>query len=185
MDRLERVRKRSRPTTRWVRRLLLATTVAALTVWAADALFAPSADGQQAPASGQPAPARPAPHGTPKGWKFTLPKGNPAKGREVFEKLECYSCHQVAGERFPTPTDTEKIGPELASMAGHHPPEFFAESIVNPGAVVDNRAWRAPDGSSKMPSYNDTMTVQDLIDVVAYLKALKVPAGAKPHQHHH
>ena len=34
-------------------------------------------------------------HGTPKGWKFSWPKGDPAKGREVFAKLECYSCHEV------------------------------------------------------------------------------------------
>jgi mono/diheme cytochrome c family protein len=179
------VRERPRSTTRWARRLLLVTTVAALALWIADALRAPVADGQQPPASGQPAPARPAPHGTPKGWKFTLPKGNPAKGRDVFEKLECYSCHQVAGEPFPAPSDAARVGPELASMAAHHPPEYFAESIVNPSAVVDNRAWRGADGSSKMPSYNDTITVQELIDVVAYLKALKPPAGAKPHQHHH
>jgi mono/diheme cytochrome c family protein len=165
--------------------VVLLTAVAALTVWIADARRAPIADAQQAPPSGQPAPTRPGPHGTPKGWKFTLPKGNPAKGREVFEKLECYSCHQVAGERFPAPSDTARLGPELASMAGHHPPEFFAESIVNPSAVVDDRAWRGPDGSSKMPSYNDAITVQELIDLVAYLKALKPPAGAKPQQHHH
>jgi mono/diheme cytochrome c family protein len=179
------VRDRSRSTTRWARRLLLVTAAATLTLWTADALLAPVADGQQTPPSGPPAPARPAPHGTPKGWKFTLPKGNPAKGREVFEKLECYSCHQVAGERFPAPNDAARVGPELASMASHHPAEFFAESIVNPSAVVDDRAWRGADGSSKMPSYNDTITVQELIDVVAYLKALKPPPGAKPHQHHH
>jgi len=62
------------------------------------------------PAPGRPAaPGAPTPshvHGTPKGWRFTLPNGDPAKGREVFQKLECYSCHEVRGERFPSPSDS-------------------------------------------------------------------------------
>lgn len=124
--------------------------------------------------SGMPAMSQPEMHATPEGWKFTLPKGDPSKGREVFAKLECYSCHEVKGEKFPRPSGGDKIGPELASMAGHHPAEFFAESIINPGAVVDKgRGYEAPDGSSKMPSYNDSMTVQDLVDLVAFLQALK------------
>ena len=126
-------------------------------------------------------------HATPDGWKFTLPKGDPAKGREVFVKLECYSCHEVKGEKFPGPSDSDRIGPELASMAGHHPAEFVAESIVNPGAVVEKgRGYEAPDGSSKMPSYNDSMTVQELVDVVAFLQALKPPTDAPmAHGTHH
>src|SRR5436190_6868717 len=44
-------------------------------------------------------PAAPA-HGTPKNWKFKLPKGDAAKGREVFAKLECHACHEVRGESF-------------------------------------------------------------------------------------
>ena len=39
------------------------------------------------------------------GWRFTMPKGDPAKGRAVFEKFECYDCHEVRWENFPYPTD--------------------------------------------------------------------------------
>jgi len=70
----------------------------------------------RAPAQ-RPAPDPHAGHGTPKGWKFTLPKGDPAKGREVFAKLECYACHEVKGEKFPAPRDKDRVGPELAAMA--------------------------------------------------------------------
>jgi mono/diheme cytochrome c family protein len=122
-------------------------------------------------------------HGTPKDWKFTLPKGDPGKGRAVFEKLECYSCHEVRGESFPAPTIKASGGPELAQMGPMHPPEFFAESVVNPSAVVDPE-YRAPDGSSRMPAYNDEITVQELIDLVAYLAALRPPADAADvHKH--
>lgn len=121
-------------------------------------------------------------HGTPPNWRFTLPKGDPAKGRAAFEKFECYKCHEVKGERFPAPDDKRNAGPELAQMSGHHPLEFFAESIVNPSAVID-KGYAAPDGSSKMPSFNDSMTVQEVVDLSAYLRNLKPPAGAAGHQH--
>jgi mono/diheme cytochrome c family protein len=138
-----------------------------------------------APAPGRPlAPGAPAPpdvHGTPKGWRFTLPKGDPAKGREVFQKLECYSCHEVRGEHFPSPSDPGRAGPELSMMGPLHPPEFFAESIINPSAVVErSRGYAAADGSSKMPSYGSLLTVQETIDLVAYLRQLRPPAASAP-----
>ena len=120
-------------------------------------------------------------HGTPEGWKFTLPKGgDPARGRGAFVKFECFFCHEVKGESFPAP-DPGKVGPELSFMAGLHPPEYFAEAIINPDAVIDSgRGYEAPDGSSKMPSFNEDMTVRELVDLVAYLVNLKPPAAAAP-----
>lgn len=118
-------------------------------------------------------------HGTPKGWKFTLPGGNPSKGREVFAKLECYACHEVKGEKFPAPTERDKAGPELSQMGPLHDAEYFAEAVINPSAVVEKaKGYQGPDGSSKMPSFNDSMTVQELIDLVAYLGGLEAAAGA-------
>jgi mono/diheme cytochrome c family protein len=114
-------------------------------------------------------------HQTPEGWKFTWPTGDPVKGREVFVKLECYSCHEVTGETFPVPS--EAVGPELSMMAPLHDKEYFAEAIIHPNAVIQKgRGYEATDGSSKMPSYNDLLTVQELIDLVAYVKGLKPPA---------
>ena len=57
----------------------------------------------QQPVKPSPAPrAQPhGEHGMPAGWKFSWPNGTPAKGRVVFLKLECYSCHEVKGEKFP------------------------------------------------------------------------------------
>jgi len=120
----------------------------------------------------------------PEEWRFTLPPGNAARGREVFLKFECYSCHQVLGEKFPEPGG-DAIGPELSQMGPKHPPEYFVESIMNPNAVVEDR-YRAEDGRSKMPSFNDIMTVEELIDLVAFLKSLGgghpgAPAGAPGH----
>ena len=76
----------------------------------------------------------------------------------MFVKLECYSCHEVKGERFPAPSEAGKVGPELSMMGPMHPPAYFLEAVVNPNAVVEQgKGYDAPDGSSKMPSYNDAI----------------------------
>lgn len=116
-------------------------------------------------------------HGTPAGWTLSWPPGDPGRGRAAFLRFECYSCHEVRGERFPMPNEPGKLGPELSSMGPLHEPAYLVEAIVNPNAVVDRgQGYDAPDGSSKMPSYNDSLTVQELIDLVAYLKTLRPPA---------
>jgi len=142
---------------------------------------------QPRPAGRAPAPSAPhAGHGTPEDWKFSWPNGNPARGREVFVKFECYACHEVRGAKFPVPTEQGKVGPELASMGSLHEPAYFAEAIVNPNAVIEKgKGYAAPDGSSKMPSFNDSMTVQEAVDLVAYLRSLKPPAdGGAEHKGH-
>jgi len=109
--------------------------------------------------------------GVPRGWKFLLPPGDPAAGRQVFASMKCFECHEIKGEAFP-PGD-RKPGPELTGMGAHHPVEYFAESILNPNRViVDGAGYTGPDGLSKMPEYADTMTLRQLVDVVAYLKSL-------------
>lgn len=107
----------------------------------------------------------------PMEWRFTLPKGDLAKGRQAFVKFECYSCHQVIGENFPAPGG-EAVGPELRQMGPMHPPEYFVESIMNPSAVIGEDRYRGADGRSKMPSFNDIMTVEELIDLATFLKSL-------------
>lgn len=144
----------------------------------------PLAAGSQHPSRpARPAtPPRPADphggHGTPEGWKLTWPEGDPERGREVFARFECYKCHEVKGQSFPGPTDREAVGPELSAMGPLHDPEYFAEAIVNPTATIEKgKGYQAPDGSSKMPSFNDSMTVQELIDLVAFLRGLRPPAA--------
>jgi mono/diheme cytochrome c family protein len=66
------------------------------------------------------------------------------------------------------------VGPDLSGMGSHHPAEYFAESIINPNRViVQGSGYTGADGLSKMPSYGDTMTLQQLVDVAAYLKSLR------------
>src|SRR5438034_2320988 len=110
----------------------------------------------------------------PSGWKSTLPASDPAKGRRAFADLECYTCHAIQGERFPASGgDAKSVGPELTGMGSHHPAEYFAESVLAPNAVVlDGPGYTGPDGKSVMPSYADSLSVTQLVDLVAFLKGL-------------
>lgn len=124
-------------------------------------------------------------HGSLAGWRFSWPQGDPRRGREAFVKFECYRCHEVRGERFPAASERESVGPELSQMGPLHEPEYFAEAIMNPGATIErNRGYEGPDGSSKMPSFNDSMTVQELVDLVAFLRALRPPGASGGHHGH-
>ena len=111
-------------------------------------------------------------------WKFTLPPGDSVEGKKLFVELECYKCHELTGESFPVIHGGDKgIGPELSQMAETHPREFFAESIVNPNAVIDPQdkelGFLGADGKSRMPTYSDVLTVKQLADLSTYLKSIK------------
>ncbi|HSK30413.1 MAG TPA: c-type cytochrome [Candidatus Limnocylindria bacterium] len=115
-------------------------------------------------------------HGT-ESWVFTLPKGDPVVGRELFVEAQCYNCHEVKGEKMPPRDPDEKtVGPELSQMAGLHPVEFFAESIIHPNAFVPTdakeRDYVGPDGRSKMPDFSDVFTVKQVADLAAYIASL-------------
>jgi Cu/Ag efflux protein CusF len=114
----------------------------------------------------------------PKGWQFTMPKGDATKGREVFEKFGCYVCHEIRGEKFPAAAPGSTLGPELSQMGPLHPLEYFTESVINPSAHAAKR-HRGPDGKSTMPTHNERMTVQELIDLSTYLALLKPKGVAK------
>ena len=108
--------------------------------------------------------------GIPRGWLFTPPPGDARRGRTVYARLECHACHAIAGEDFPRPTGA---GPELTGMGDHHPAGYLAESVLNPNAViVEGPGYVGPDGRSTMPDYRDSLTVAELIDLVAYLRSL-------------
>ena len=191
----------SRETRPWSRGPRRAVVVSGLVVvWIARILLVPDSRSAE-PAKGgghtehqmmmrQDAPKAQEPgQATPKGWRFALPPGNSAAGRKAFADFECFKCHAVEGERFPAPTaEQEGVGPALSGMGPMHPAEFFAEAILNPNASAawrvkhhkeEKKGYLGPDGKSKMPSYNEAMTLQQLVDLVAYLKSLTGPAAHK------
>jgi mono/diheme cytochrome c family protein len=124
--------------------------------------------------------------GVPPGWRFSPPRGDPSAGKQAFIDFGCHTCHAVRGEQFPEASgDSVNVGPELTGMGSHHPPEYFAESILNPNAVlVDGPGYSDTSGRSIMPEYPD-MTLAELANLVAYLQSLRSGGGQDAHMHHH
>jgi mono/diheme cytochrome c family protein len=124
--------------------------------------------------------------GVPPGWQFRFPDGDPSAGRALFAKLECYQCHTIQGEPFPqASTTTGSSGPELTGMGDHHPVEYFAESILNPNAIIVlGPGYTDADGMSIMPDFRDSMTVAEFVDLLAYLQSLKGGDAHDAEAHH-
>lgn len=111
--------------------------------------------------------------GVPPGWRFTIPRGDTGKGRDLFAKLECNKCHVVKGDFPERSREPGDVGPELTGMGGQHPVEYLAQSILDPNAVILlGPGHTGPDGMSIMPSFTDSLTVAEFVDLVAYLASL-------------
>lgn len=120
---------------------------------------------------------------TPEGRGFKLPDGDIESGKTTFTDLACNDCHSVAdiGQsagsdsglsiRLGGPTNSVKTYGELVT------------SIINPSHVITRRHPPQPvtvEGESAMRSYNEVMTVEQLIDLVTFLESvyeLRVPPG--------
>ena len=111
----------------------------------------------------------------PQGWRFTMPKGDVTKGRAAFEKFECYYCHEVRGERFPDPVES---APEAESN-GAAPSSGVLRRIDHESECSGAKVYRESDGKSPMTNFAEKMTVQELIDLSAYIAALKPRGGPK------
>jgi hypothetical protein len=120
--------------------------------------------------------------GVPPGWRFSVPPGDPAAGRQAFIDLKCYTCHAIQGEPFPLkPGEAATAGPDLTGMSRHHPAGYLVESILNPSAVlVEGPGFIGGDGRSIMPAYPE-MTAAQLINLLAYLEASS--RDVRPHAH--
>ena len=106
---------------------------------------------------------------------FSLPEGNAPNGQEAFVYMHCHEGHTIAGETLPTVALADPPFVELGGKVTRV--KTYGElvtAIINPSHKIA-RGYPVEqvtnDGSaSKMPVYNGYMTVQELIDIVAYLQ---------------
>lgn len=91
-------------------------------------------------------------------------EGDPEAGEQVYAANGCGSCHVFgpAGSSGTTGPNLDEL-PDLAEKANQPLAEFTRESIVNPGAYVEEGF---PDGV--MPGY-DQLSEDDLNNLVAFL----------------
>ena len=105
---------------------------------------------------------------------FKLPDGTAETGRQVFTSLECHSCHTVDSLELPAPAVagpvTVRLGGNVSRIKTYGE---LVSSIINPSHKI-TRNYPAEDvstdGESLMRVYNEEMTVQQLIDLVAFLQ---------------
>lgn len=105
---------------------------------------------------------------------FRLPTGDAEAGRIAFLDLQCHGCHTIAGEELPEIEGEDPPYIELGGKVGKV--KTYGElvtSIINPSHKLTHRYAEelvSEDGESKMTIYNSHMTIQELIDIVAYLQ---------------
>jgi hypothetical protein len=121
--------------------------------------------------------------GKKSGAGMVLPEGNIDAGRETFVRLDCVKCHSVAGEPYVAQTPGADVHVPLGGEIVHiQTYGQLVTAIVNPKHVVSSRYQGKlvdADGKSIMPEFNETMTVEELINLVAFLQSrykLKPPA---------
>ena len=106
---------------------------------------------------------------------FRLPDGSVQKGQSAFLELQCNTCHQISGLDMPAPVQP---GPVNITLGGTvRSVKTYGElvsSVVNPSHKLISSYPKdqvSRDGKSLMTVYNDRMTVQQLIDLVAFLQS--------------
>jgi len=114
---------------------------------------------------------------------FSLPQGDVEAGKALFFDLGCNDCHSTA--------DIEQIDPDNAPIVFRLGGDralvtTYAElvtAIINPSHRLSNRfpeADAAIGAESRMRNYNEVMTIQQMVDLVAYLQPLYGVAPVSP-----
>ena len=114
---------------------------------------------------------------------FALPEGNIEQGKAAYTRLSCNECHSISEIPWKGGRDSLNIqlGGELPTKKTYGE---LVTSVINPSHKIampythKNGTSTTAAGLSKMNNYNYVMTVQELIDLVAFLKSeykIKVP----------
>ena len=101
-----------------------------------------------------------------------MPKGDAVKGRKSFLRMSCNSCHRVLNDRA-MPAPIEKSGPDLAYKQTNSSSGYEITSILSPSHIVAFENRINYQRTSSMPDLTESMTVRELIDILAYLRSTK------------
>jgi len=111
-----------------------------------------------------------------------LPPGDALRGESTFRELRCWSCHEVPGTDLPAPHAQPPVHVPLGTWDEPPTDGQLVTSIVNPSHEMApgfrEEAERA-DGLSRMGSFAHAMTVQQLLDLVAFLRDRPVSPGVE------
>lgn len=106
---------------------------------------------------------------------FRLPaNGDVERGKATFLQLGCNQCHEVFGMDFPKPTVQPPVPVVLGGVVPSEPTDgYLVTSIINPSYALAPypKETITVGGKSRMPDYNGKITVQQLVDTVAFLQS--------------
>jgi len=106
--------------------------------------------------------------------EFVLPPGDKAAGKQAFLELKCNSCHSVTDQVEHAPLTPGAIHVELGGTVSRVKTyDDLVTSIINPSHRLSrgtNLMTTTPEGESRMPVYNEVMSVQQLIDITSFLE---------------
>jgi len=121
------------------------------------------------PALAESVPARITPNAVPAEVAHAAVRGGDvAAGRAAFVDMRCSACHRVQGDDKIRRGDMLPVGPAL-NYAGADPQKIAAE-IVSRSPLGDS--WVAADASG-MSASTSRLTIEQLADIVEYLRAVK------------
>jgi hypothetical protein len=110
---------------------------------------------------------------------FPVEEGNIDAGRQAFIDHRCHQCHSVADVSLPPLAGASppvlELGGSTATVKTH---AELMTSIINPNHVISERYREQMSQNARVPlesgmpmPHIDTMTVRQLIDLVAFLDA--------------
>jgi hypothetical protein len=107
---------------------------------------------------------------------FALPEGDIEKGKAIFNRFICNECHSISDIEWKGGSDNLKIllGGETSVKKSYGD---LVASVINPSHKISgdykgkSTILTTEGGLSKMKNYNEVMTVQELIDLVAFLQS--------------
>jgi len=108
---------------------------------------------------------------------FVLPQGDVALGETVFVKYGCHGCHSIPGVDLPG-MDAEsvvllEIGGEVYRVknTGELLTSVISpDHVISPEYLAKIEAADQQTASTPMPFYGDTMTITEMINLVAFLQ---------------
>ena len=123
---------------------------------------------------------------------FVLPEGDAMHGKVLFQELNCTRCHSIGDIAWTGSARYDDVHVKLGGDVTHL--KTYGElvtSVINPSHKISqqdtsHQKLTLIEGMSKMelPRYNEIMTVQELVDIVAFLQSeykLVVPDVTYPY----
>jgi hypothetical protein len=118
---------------------------------------------------------------------FRLPdNGSVERGKAAFVELQCTRCHTVAGVDLPSPTMAGLEVPLGGEVYQARTDGYLVTSIIHPSyrlARGHQAVGTAPEDLSRMPDYTRGMTVEQLVDLVAFMQSVYEIVDPPPIMH--